>query len=289
MTPSVFDHMARLVSARDLQSKLGPQLDGAQSASDAWASLCEVAADEGYDPMDRISLVMDQRRAVGWVGLDMLDRPTVIACAEPLQASSLLSADTTALELADVFCATTHHFFFVLDHHSITGTLHYEDLFRLPFRLCIFALTLQLEDSALKLASTQPRESWEVLSESRRQKAEDVYDKRYGRRPDSTHVPLDQLLGCTAFCDKGTIIKKRRLLPTLSGNKIESVFGRADEVRNACAHTNPDQFQGGTVLERENLRDFILQTQSLIDDIGLVLNTTARDLNAGQDRDYGNA
>ena len=45
-------------------------------------------------------------------------------------------------------------------------------------RLCVFALTLQLEQSALDLALLQPDRAWAALNDGRQAKAREVYEQR---------------------------------------------------------------------------------------------------------------
>lgn len=266
--------MARLVLVRDLQAPLGPQLDAEQSASDASDTLNEASVEQGYDPMARISIVVRKRNIIGWTGFDMLvaDKK-VCECIDPIQASSVLSADTTALEAVEIFGSTSHHFFFVLHHNRVTGTLHYGDLFSLPVKLCLFALTLDLEDSALRLALIWARDSWQCLTEERRKRGEAVYELRYKHSPHSEGGPYDQLLGCTTFCDKGNILKKCGLVPEISGKKIDSIFSRAERVRNSCAHTNPDNTGNMALVERADLCQFIEEIQRAIGLIESMLET----------------
>jgi hypothetical protein len=236
--------------------------------ADAYEVVSEAAIDGGYDPMSRLSLVRSGIETVGWTGFDMMDNDagSVGNCTESIAPGSMLTANTAVLKVIDLFASESSHFFFVLDNNQITGTLHYNDLFKLPFRLCLFALTLELEQVALELALLAPRESWEVLSEPRRKKAIEVYQKRRGKPPQ--HNPFDELLSCTMFCDKGTIIWRRKLLPDMSRSRIESIFGKADRVRNACAHTNPEE-ASVILLERDQLRGFVCDSQAVID---LILN-----------------
>jgi hypothetical protein len=219
----------------------------------------------GYDPMSRISLVMAGDRPVGWIGLDMLDgRATEVATvAQAIPASGMVSADTPVLEVVKLFSDNSSHFYFVLQESQITGTIHYEDLLGAPFKLCLFALTLELEAAALDIALQAPLASWSVLPDGRQKKALEVYSRRYSREPDRARLPVDHLLGCTLFIDKATILRKRGLI-TDGSNDIKSVFGEADRVRNCCAHTDPEKDFGGLLLDRASLQGFVASAESMI-------------------------
>lgn len=264
MTESVFHHMSRLVLARDLQGPLGPQLRIDQTIGEAWETLNEDAFLGGYNPMDRFSLVFKDGAPVGWASLDMLDEgETVADCMDSINPSQLLSSDTTALQIVELFAASPTGFFFVLEHNEITGVLGYSDLFRLPFRLCLFALALALEQSALNLLCHSAKESWQALPESRRRKARDVYRFRHGEEPSSESPPLQRLVQCTMFCDKAKMLRRRGLLDEWSAPRIESVFDEAERVRNACAHTDRDEVFDSALIERSELQRFVHEVQTL--------------------------
>ena len=233
--------------------------------------------DNGYDPMSRISLVMAGDRPVGWIGLDMLD-PTeseVATVAEAVSASAMVSGDTPVLEVVRLFSNNSGHFYFVLQESQITGTIHYADLVGAPFKLCLFALTLELETAALDLALQTPIDSWSALSEGRQEKTLDVYRQRYSREPDTSRLPLDHLLGCTMFIDKGTILKKRNLI-SAGSNDIKSVFDKANRVRNSCAHTDAEKDFGHLLLDPASLQGFITSTEDMIAAIRKQLRSDGR-------------
>ena len=264
MTESVFHHMSRLVLARDLQSPLGPPLQHDQPAEEAFELLCESSFLDGYDAMDRFSLVIRDGEPVGWTSLDTLDNGATVADSmAAINPGSVLSSDTTALQVADLFETTRIHSFFVLEHNEITGILAYEDLFGLPFRLCLLALTLGLEQSALNLLSHSPTESWQALPQRRQEKAREVHRSRYGEKPRSEGPPLQQWLGCTMFCDKATMLKKRQLLAEWPGRRIDAVFSEAENVRNVCAHTDRDEGFNNALIARRELPRFLRDVQSL--------------------------
>jgi hypothetical protein len=262
---SIFRQMAGSIRAKHIQTALGPPVQPNQSVAEASERLMEACADAGYDPMSRISLVLAGSRPVAWIGLDSLDSTLkdVASAADPIPADGMVSADTPLLELAKLFSEESRHFYFVLHESQITGTIHYEDLLGPQFKLCLFALTLELETAALDLALQEPMASWSVLSKGRQEKAVEAYRHRYSQEPDAKRFPFDQLLGCTMFIDKGKILKKRRLIAN-APNEIDSVFDKADRVRNSCAHTDPEKDFPGLLLDRLSLQGFICKTEEMI-------------------------
>lgn len=275
---SIFRHMAGSIQARHIQRALGPAVRANDSIGDASDTLSVGSFEGGYDPMERISLVLAGDRPVGWIGFDSLDvaLKDIASAADLISADGMVSADTPVLELVKLFTNDSPHFYFVLQESQITGTIHYEDLLGSPFKLCLFALTLELETVALDLALQKPVASWSVLSEGRREKAMDVYRHRYKRESDPERLPFDHLLGCTTFIDKGTVLKKRELT-TYGSNDIDSVFSDAERVRNSCAHTDPDKEFGRLLMDRTSLQGFITKTEDMMDSMRRQLQNLARE------------
>ena len=123
--------------------------------------------------MSLISLVEDDTGQVtAWIGFDMLaaENDRVGSVAEPIMTGRMVSGDTPVLEVVKLFAQNASGFYFVLQEGQITGTLHYEDLFRSPFKLCMFALMLELEAAALDLALRQPASSWAVCRRAARRR-----------------------------------------------------------------------------------------------------------------------
>lgn len=262
MHSRVFDQMATMVLARDLQRSLGPELDAGMTCDEAADLLTE---DEFYIDWESVCIVTKNHMPVGWLAYECLAPDCTVAdCMESIDAYRLLSADTSALEIAELFSnPDSPGFFFVLDHRTITGVIGYQDLLSLPFRLCLLAVSLGLESSALDLLRSEPRESWDSLPEARQRKAVEVYTKRYGEPPDPDHLPLVRLLACTMFCDKAKILKKREILSGVSASQIESIFSEAERIRNACAHTDPEEGNRQYLVERERLARFIADISSI--------------------------
>lgn len=52
--------MASMVTIRDLQTPLGPDIKADMGETDFWDYLTEASMDQGYDYVDRISLVREK-------------------------------------------------------------------------------------------------------------------------------------------------------------------------------------------------------------------------------------
>lgn len=151
--------------------------------------------------MDQIALAMKNGRVIGWFGFDMLDADQSIIgdCAEPLRPDGMLAADTPVIEAAKAFAGDAPHIYFILNENRIDGWLGYGDLYQLPFRLCLFALLLGIEQLASDLAKTQPHGSLGALSINRLQKVKLTYQNR-GLRLDRNGNEYESiLLDCTTF------------------------------------------------------------------------------------------
>ncbi len=274
MTSSVFSQMASLVTVRDVQTPLGPDVNADTPALHATEELFDQSCDGGYNAIDRISLAVELGRPIGWFTADLLDvdgpedaRP-VRDLMESIAPSEIISATTSLFDAVDHFSTEDSSFFFVLDGRRITGTLHYSDLFKPPGLLCFFGLTLHLESSALELCSRTAEECWNALLASRQDKARKVYRHRYNARPRRfpsavVSESFQEWLACTMFIDKATMIVERNLLGDQSRETIEAVFRRAEQVRNACAHpTDADDLT--LVLHRNDLGAFLRDCHGLI-------------------------
>ena len=262
---SIFRHLAGSIQAKHIQSALGPSIRAGLSMSDASEVLIDSAREGGYWEMSRISLVVaDDDQVVSWIGFDMLTGGSdgVGSVAEPVVTGQMLSGDTPALEVVKLFAQNSNSFYFVLQEAQITGTLHYEDLFRSPFKLCLFALVLELEAAALDLALKEPAASWSALPSGRQHKAEEVYEKKYHGSGDRENPPFDDLLSCTMYCDKATILRKLGIGADCSID-INSLFSKAEGVRNSCAHTNSENDRWDKLMNRASLPDFIAQIEKI--------------------------
>lgn len=134
MSASVYTQLSELITVGDLASPLGPDLGVGLTSGAANDVLIEAGGDGGYDAMRRISLVKDKAVTVGWTSLDMLGPSDAPFEIEPVSPDSMLAADTTAFQAIRLFGTTNVHFFLVLQHNRVMGSLHFTDLSKLPFR-----------------------------------------------------------------------------------------------------------------------------------------------------------
>ena len=136
------------------------------------------------------------------------------------------------------------------------------DLFGLHFRLCLLALTLQLEETALKLILQNPEASWDALPDKQKEKAKKTYRRWKGGSNGADRSPYRRLLSCTSFNDKDIIIAKRKLFGRDDMN-ITKVFQEAGTIRNYCAHTKPEDIPEA-MSDPEALNKAVQDIQQLI-------------------------
>jgi len=249
---NVFTSLTSSIRARDLVEPLGPPLSASMSFEDADDVLISACVEAGfaYDIGDRVSLVFEDDRVVGWYTVDMRDRDVGCvrdACSQ-IYPSEIVAGDTSAFKLVHLMASRPRSgiVLFVLDEDAIVGTVS-PFVFHAPlFRICLFSLTLELETAALNAALVNPLASWNALSEGRRAKAQEIFGHfaRESRRPmSSDQPPIGDLLSATTFADKGKIIAKRQLLANRKRGDVESLFAKAERIRNWCAHTRYSKYQ----------------------------------------------
>jgi hypothetical protein len=282
---SVFSKLASLVTVYHLQTSLVPDIPPDMGQSDLHEFLFETALEHGYDLTSRISLVRDNNIPIGWCNfesfihdidsVDQYKNLRVRDVMDPIRPDSLLAAGTSYFSAVEVFKKhNAPSFYFVLNDNEITGTLYYDDLFKLPARMCIFSLTLEIEQIALDLCKLRPKESWGCLSTARKTKIQNDYKRRH---PDSNleEVPYDDLLNATMFCDKGTILSKSNLLSKETSLLFKRILGKADNIRNACAHTGSES-RLPSLLDRNRLHEFFKNCHMLINTVHNLIEKEAK-------------
>jgi hypothetical protein len=195
----------------------------------------------------------------------------------PIELSQVISSDTPLFEAAASLLKRNTRRLWVLEGNQITGRFSYFDLFKLPGVLCLFGLTIELEMAALDLCRCFLKQCWGALPEGRQAKAIELWHKRTDRDASRRDERLDRsgssayyegLMECTTFIDKATMIHKRKLLIDTGGNKLNSIFNRAEDVRNACAHpAENDRLQ--SLLD--DYVAFVMDCRKLIDSIRMVI------------------
>lgn len=156
----------------------------------------------------------------------------------PLSEADLIGADATIL---DFLSRVRPEPLLVVSGGSINGLVAWSDLQKLPVRAAVFALVTGFERTkyeAIKAYFPKGHGWRKHLNNNRLEFAKKVYKKRGGNESD-----VDLLL-CTGFCDKRTILKK--CLPfvpqakssgvvPMSKRKFEAEVKRIEDLRNSLA------------------------------------------------------
>lgn len=303
---SIFAQMGSLVKVSHVQSPFGPSFPcntPMTEIADFIDSLLEGqlgSTDLGEVSLsfiDTVCLVLQDGQPVGFFNADSMARciEEIIELQGPdlelellfedkyfeslvsrITFPNIVSADFSLLDAAQLL-SSKQKYLFILEGERITGYITYKDIFRLPGVLCIFALMIELEAACLNLCHAFAEQCWSVLSQARKEKAVEVWRKRVAHPREmeelSQRVKLhgakaltDSFIECTMFIDKAKMIGKCKLLIDWGRDKLDSIFNRAEQVRNACAH--PAEIgRLESILPPEKFGDFLKGCRQLIESI----------------------
>lgn len=275
MDISAFEQIMSSLTVKSICGPLGPDVPAGTSLHEL-EELLDPRDDPNLDPFNNPSRVVDSDgRVIGvlWFhawGLeedweesppdheeehpeivdDVMDRP------EPHE---FLSAETTILEIVELFSGKETSIFYVIDTSQIVGVLRYADLFRPLGRLAFLALALEIEDLALSLCQFPPvrEQCWSSISDGRKRKARSLFKLRYGRKAKPREI--DRLIECTQLTDKASMIWKQQLIAADTRADVLRFFSALRKVRDACAHPGTD----GALLAKEDLARFVASAEQM--------------------------
>jgi len=173
-----------------------------------------------------------------WDHLDEHEGETAGDEAIPIKPEMMVPASLPLLDLVDLF---RHHqlFFFVLTANDITHVVSFYDLDKLPMKLSLFALFMELESEIIELIfsdRSKIESCLRCLTEQRLTKARNLCSIKYKRE-----TP-ENLLLCTTFIDKKEILCKTPeysgKLPLGGRRERDKFFGLVETVRNQIAHSD---------------------------------------------------
>lgn len=194
----------------------------------------------------------------------------------PLSEADLIGADAT---IRDFISRVRPQPLLVVSGGRIKGLVAWSDLQKLPVRAAVFALVTGFELTMYEAIKTvfPEGDGWRRhLSDGRLKDAEAVYQLRGGFESDV------ELLLCTGFCDKRTILKK--CLPfdsqtenpgvmPMSKRSFEAAVEKIEDLRNPVAHAGAYAMKWDDVM---NLRQTVTTLVQLREHIRMaVLNTPA--------------
>jgi len=180
--------------------------------------------------------------------------------ATPLTPDLIVASSLPLLELVPLF--KRHYFFFVLEQADITHVVSFQDLDKLPMKLSIFALFLELETRMIELITQQPfgtEHYLRYLPKNRYAKAKKLCIKKYKEENPQ------RLLLCTTFSDKKEMLLRDPQLVTKlsfpSKSGCDSLFNHIERVRNQIAHSDSIMRE---LDSPERLDTFICEVRDLI-------------------------
>lgn len=240
---SGLSRIASLVTVRDIYTPFIAAFDASRDGGgvfEEWGTeLCGEAC-----PLDQMALVLQNGKPSGTLTYDALEAgKPVYQCMDDIRLDTLITEDTSLTRAAEMFARSDANFFVVINGNDMVGWLSYHDLYKLPFRLCLFAELLAVEGKMLQVAQQDAKCAFQKLPEGRRSAASRLYQLRGLAKDDDGGEAPRSLVTCTNFIDKATIlqrcVKTRRCIPTAGEKKW---MLRAEKVRNALAHPNPAEY-----------------------------------------------
>jgi hypothetical protein len=183
-----------------------------------------------------------------------------------LHPNELISSATTILDAVELFATKSNReCFYVVHVNEVVGVLRYGDLQHPLARLAFLTLALEIEDLALLLCQSDWANCWTSLAASRKEKAREVFKKRYGKQvsPEEEKSCIwttRRLIACTHLVDKANMIWKKKLIPAGSRREVLGFFEDLRKVRDRCAHPGGDDL---VVLPREKLAKFIQDARAM--------------------------
>jgi hypothetical protein len=272
--------MAALVTVGDVCGEILTTFDADTKISDAastWQNACLDLVPS--DPLAYVSLVSKKGKVVGWLDFsDLVAEPdrtdAVEACMMHINVDSLVTADTPLLEATKLFDARSPYCFLVIKGTAIVGAFSYQDLLSFPFRSCLFAMLLSIEQGILDIAQTDAALAVAKLKKGTRLRSENRLRKKLlpGQAVNPSRIieqaSFSEVLDILKCCSKTErcltslktkFTKQRRMLRGAGAEVKQEQKLRADqavEVRNALAH--PKQpWRISQLLPKEDLKAFI--------------------------------
>jgi hypothetical protein len=292
---SIFHQMASFVKVRHIQSPLGPTFTSDTAVQEV-RELYERLKDGPRELLEYPGLFFRDGELTAALSVsnlltaieesgpsDWLCECAFIELCEfenRISVTDMVSADLSLLEAIEVLAARNPCRLFLIDGKDIIGHITYGSLFKLPSVMCIFAMMIELEEACLELCRAFPEPCWAALSDGRRDKAMDVWRKRFQHERSreglakrleerGAQVLMHSFIECTTFIDKAKMIGKCKLLIDWPRDKLDSTFNHAEQVRNACAHP-ADNSSLESLLPRDRFGELLKDCRTLIESIRAV-------------------
>jgi len=280
---TILTKMATLVTVGDVCGPILTIFEYDTEIPTAWSTWLEVSSELiPPDPLDYLSLVMKQGKIIGWLDFsdlvaDSKNVASVETCMTSIDVGSLVTAETPLLEAMKMFDADSPYCFLVMKGNSITGAFSYQDLLSIPFKSCLFAMLLSVEQAILNIAQINASLAVSKL----RDRGKRVEGQIRKQLPAGQSVKPSVILERSSFSEVLSALKScaktNRQLPTLNaiytkqnrffplkygvtGSKVHTKVklrtDQAIELRNSLAHPN-QPWRLSLLLPKEDLKAFI--------------------------------
>jgi hypothetical protein len=276
----ILTRMAALVTVGDVCGEILTTFSADTKIPDAagiWQDACLDRVPS--DPLAYVSLVSKEGKVVGWLDFSDLvaepDRTDVVeACMMDIKVGSLITAETPLLEAVKLFGAHSPYCLLVIKGTVIVGAFSYQDLLSIPFRSCLFAMLLSIEQGILDIAQTDAALAVSKLKTDTKQRLEKRITKKLppGQTANPSQIipqaSFSEVLGVLKSCLKTnrrlpalttTFIKQRRIYRAAGAEVKQEQRLRVDlavELRNALAHPN-QPWRISQLLPKDDLKAFI--------------------------------
>jgi len=273
---STFEELSKLISVTDICEPFIGEFEHSQSVESVWEEWIQDLCDEkNLDPMDQFALVKSNQKIIGWVGFEDLDsdKKTLFECTKPITGNILISSDTPLLEAIRVVCRSKDFLFIVLKGNQFIGWLWYNHFHKLPFRMCLFALLIDLERMLLKLTMSNPTLFLGNLNPNRIDNAKKIYrNRRYSLNKEGKEFDA-KLIECTTFIDKFNMLIENPVIVQKCPNINNKLRNTAEVIRNYAAHPEGEK-SGLLPIKKEKLIPFIEWAEELRQQLDDYINQT---------------
>jgi hypothetical protein len=262
---STFKVLSELISVNDICEPFIGEFDNSENVETVWEVWgIDLCGEKGLDPMEQVALVTSNQKIIGWIGYTMLDTSkTLYECMEPISGDMLISSNTPLLEAIHVYCSRNISIYLVLKGDRFIGYLHYSHFHKLPFRLCLFALLMDLERTLLEIIKSDPTSFLKNLTEKRVNYAKKVYRDRGLSLNDENKEYDSNLIECTTFIDKFIMLRKNPVIVQKCPNINSKFINTAKEIRNSIAHAEGEEESGLLPINEEEFLPFIQWIEEL--------------------------
>ncbi len=270
---SHFETVATAFQVADIAQRLAV-VPPSYTVQDAFVAITETLA-EFPDSNNFFCLVHDEGKTYGYIAAGFVfdepdekfdgpeDGPAGEYCTL-ISPDQIVSRSMPLLELIPLFIQS--RFFFVLTRNEITHVVSFDDLDKLPIKLCLFSLIMALEAAMVDLFSGSYKGAethLKLLPEARYYKALELCQQKYKDK-----VTPEKIILCTTFVDKQTILLRSPhlfgVLPFESKSKAEHFFKQVENLRNQIAHSDSiiEVFK-----DPDELDDFVVQLRKVTEAI----------------------